>query len=100
MRQVLASLARTFTYSAALDQVSAEVFATQMQLSLKHNVRYIDGGWQTLVDGLRAAAEQAGVSIVSGTRVETVEHQDGRVQGVRGVGACAMAVQCWPLPSS
>jgi phytoene dehydrogenase-like protein len=83
VRQVLASLARTFTYSAALDQVSAEVFATQMQLSLKHNVRYIDGGWQTLVDGLRAAAEQAGVSIVSSTRVEAVERQDGRVQGVR-----------------
>ncbi|GAC1346913.1 MAG: FAD-dependent oxidoreductase [Ktedonobacteraceae bacterium] len=83
VRQVLASLARTFTYSAALDLVSAEVFATQMQLSLKHNVRYIDGGWQTLVDGLRTAAEQAGVCIVGGTRVQAVAHQHGHVQGVR-----------------
>ncbi len=83
VRQLLASIARTFTYTAALEHVSAEVFVTQMQLSLKHNVRYIDGGWQTLVDGLRRAAEQAGVHIVSSTRVEAVEHQDGHVQGTR-----------------
>ncbi len=83
VRQILASVARTSTYSAALDQVSVEVFITQMQLSLKHNVLYIDGGWQTLVHGLSRAAEQAGVRIMSGSRVEAVEHRDGRVQGVR-----------------
>ena len=27
----------------------------QLQLALAHDVRYLDGGWQTLVDGLRAA---------------------------------------------
>jgi phytoene dehydrogenase-like protein len=83
VRQVVASLARTFTYSAALDQVSTEVFATQMRLSLKHNVLYIDGGWQALIDGLRSAAERAGARIVTGVRVEAIECGDGRVQGVR-----------------
>lgn len=83
VRQVMAALARTFTYTAALDRVSAEVFVTQTQHSLKHNVLYIDGGWQSLIDGLRKAAEQTGVRIVSGTRVTAVDHKDGRVQGVR-----------------
>ena len=32
VRQLMASIARTIAYSAALDQVSAEVFATQIQL--------------------------------------------------------------------
>lgn len=40
-------------------------------LSLRENVRYLDGGWQTLVDGLRQAAEKAGVEIVGGARVTT-----------------------------
>ncbi|MBA3945211.1 MAG: NAD(P)/FAD-dependent oxidoreductase [Herpetosiphonaceae bacterium] len=83
LRQVLAALARTLTYSAALDQISAEVFVTQLQLSLKHNVLYIDGGWQMLVDGLRKVAQQAGVQIVRGARVEAIEEQGGRARGVR-----------------
>ncbi|GHO98166.1 dehydrogenase [Reticulibacter mediterranei] len=82
-RQFMTTFASTNVYSAALDQVSAEVLVHKLQLSLKHPVLYIDGGWQTLVDGLRAKAEQAGARIVSGTRVEAVEYQDGQVQGVR-----------------
>jgi len=73
----------TFVYSSALDLVSAEVFVIKTQLSLKNPVVYIDGGWQTLVSGLRKAAEQAGAHIMSGARVEGVEHQNGQVQGVR-----------------
>ncbi len=83
VREVLAANARTFVYSSALDLVSAEVFIKKTQLALKHPVLYIDGGWQVLVDGLRAAAEQAGAHIVPGTRVEAVDHRDGRVVGVR-----------------
>ena len=82
-REVIASTARTLTYTAALEQVSAEVFMVQIQHLLKKNVLYIDGGWQKLVDELRKAAEQAGVHIVSSTHVESVAYQDGRVEGVR-----------------
>jgi phytoene dehydrogenase-like protein len=82
-RQFMTTFACTNVYSAVLDQISAEVLVHKLQLSLKHPVLYIDGGWQTLVDGLRAKAEQAGARIVSGTRVETIEYQDGQVQGVR-----------------
>jgi phytoene dehydrogenase-like protein len=83
VRRIMAALARTFVYSAALDLVSAEVFVDKLQRSLKHPVHYIDGGWQTLVEGLRHAAEQAGTRIVRGTRVAAVEQDAGRACGVR-----------------
>jgi phytoene dehydrogenase-like protein len=82
-RQILASTARVFTYCSNLDLVSAEVFVKKLQLSLKHPVLYLDGGWQTLVDGLRQAAVQAGACIRSGSRVTAVVHQNGQVQGVQ-----------------
>lgn len=83
VREVMAANARTFVYSSALDLVSAEVFIKKAQISLKHPVLYLDGGWQVLVDGLRKAAEQAGARLVSGVRVEAVEQQKGQVIGVR-----------------
>jgi phytoene dehydrogenase-like protein len=83
VRQLMESTARGFVYSAALDLVSAEVFVTKLQLSLKHPVHYVGGGWQTLIEGLRRAAEQAGVRIVTGSHVASVEYQNGQVLGVR-----------------
>lgn len=83
LRRFMAALAHTFVYSAALDLVSADVFVDKLQRSLKHPIHYIDGGWQTLVDALRNTAEQAGAHVVSNTRVEAVEHQNGSVRGVR-----------------
>jgi phytoene dehydrogenase-like protein len=83
VRQLMASTAHVFVYSAALDLVSAEVFVSKLQLSLKHPVHYVEGGWQTLIEGLRRAAEQAGVRIVTGSRIGAVEYQHGRIQGVR-----------------
>jgi phytoene dehydrogenase-like protein len=103
-RQVLEAVARTLAYSAALDQVSAEVLATQMQLSLKRNVLYLDGGWQTLVEGLHRAATAAGVRIVTGARVETVLHAEGRATGVRLADGrterAAAVVLATPLPDA
>jgi phytoene dehydrogenase-like protein len=83
VRQLVSAVARTAVYSAALDQVSADVLIVKLQLQLKHGITYIDGGWQTLVDGLRRVAEQAGARSVSDTRVVAVEHQDGAVRRVR-----------------
>jgi phytoene dehydrogenase-like protein len=83
VRQLLAALAKTSVYSASLDLVSAEVFVDKLQRSLAHPVHYVDEGWQTLVDALRQVAEQAGARIATGIHVEAVEHQAGRVRGVR-----------------
>jgi phytoene dehydrogenase-like protein len=79
----MTAVARTFVYTTALDLVSAELFVEKLQRSLRHPVHYIDGGWQVLVDGLRAAAERAGARIVSNARVEAVDLEEGRARGVR-----------------
>lgn len=78
----LAANARTLVYSSALDLVSADVFIVKMQLTLKHPIVYLDGGWQTLVQNLRDAAEKAGAQIITGTRVEQVIHENGAATGV------------------
>jgi phytoene dehydrogenase-like protein len=83
VRQVMEATACTFVYSTALDLVSADAFIIKLQRALAHPVRYIDGGWQTLVDGLRQKAEQASVRIVRGVHVAAVAHEGGHVCGVR-----------------
>jgi phytoene dehydrogenase-like protein len=91
VRQFMDANARTAVYSDALDLVSTEVFITKMQLKLKSPIVYLDGGWQSLVNGLRNAAQQAGVQIFPGRRVEAVEQQAGRISGIRLAGGAAVA---------
>lgn len=83
VRRIFEALARTVVYSAMLDIVSAETFISRTQQILKNPIHYVDGGWQTIVDGLRDRAEQSGARIESGTGVEKVEPPAGRVQSVR-----------------
>ena len=83
LRRLMMALARTFVYSTALDLVSAELFVDKFQRSLRYPVHYVDGGWRTLVDGLRAAAERAGARIVSDAQIEGVELRGDHARGVR-----------------
>ena len=82
VRALVEALTRLSTYTNAPEHLSASVALEQLQLALAQNVDYLDGGWQVMVDGLRRAAETAGVHIESGRHVATVE-QDGWVRGVR-----------------
>jgi phytoene dehydrogenase-like protein len=105
LRLLMAALARTFVYTSALDLVSAEVFVDKLRRTLRHPVHYIDGGWQTLVEALRGAAERAGARIVSGTGVEAVEHSNSRARGVRlrdgsSVGASTVIIATRPQDAS
>jgi phytoene dehydrogenase-like protein len=83
LRRLMTALARTFVYSTALDLVSAELFVEKLQRALRHPVHYLHGGWRTLVDGLRAAAERAGARIVSNVQVESIEISNGHARSVR-----------------
>ena len=83
LRRLMTGLARTFVYSTALDLVSAELFVEKLQRALRHPVHYVDGGWGTLVDGLRGVAERAGARIVSNVQVESVEIGDDHARSVR-----------------
>jgi phytoene dehydrogenase-like protein len=47
-------LARVSTYSNAPELVSADMVVGQMQMAMSSGVRYLDGGWQVLVDRLVA----------------------------------------------
>lgn len=81
-RQTLRSLNRTLTYTNAPEIQSADQFILQGKTSYNSGVFYLDGGWQTLVDGLRETALAAGAKIITGQRVEAVEGEK-RVEGVR-----------------
>jgi phytoene dehydrogenase-like protein len=105
VHSLLAAFARTVSYSAALDFTSAQVFVDRVQTSLRHPVVYLDGGWQTLVDGTRRVAEQAGARIETGFRAVSVEHSGGSVRGVRledgnVLPAAAVVLACGPGAAS
>jgi phytoene dehydrogenase-like protein len=72
VRRLLSALARTFLYSPALEIASAEVFIERVQLALGRPVLYIDGGWQTIVEGLRSVAEAGGAAVRTTAGVEEI----------------------------
>ncbi len=90
-RQLVETLLRVSTYAADTRRLSAGTALAQLQRAMSASVRYLDGGWQTLVDQLRAAAEAAGVRIVTGARVVDVAYDEG-VREVRLADGTAWSV--------
>jgi phytoene dehydrogenase-like protein len=89
---VLRSVTRVGTYSNAFDHLSADAAITQLQMATTHGVLYLDGGWQTLVDGLRAVAAGRGVEIRTHATVGRVSAGDGVEVEVDGAPVHARAV--------
>lgn len=85
VRRLVQAFFRLGSYANDPERQSAGAALAQFQMALKEAVVYLDGGWQTLVEGLRAKAEAVGVKIHSGARVAKIEHdpQTSRVLGVR-----------------
>jgi phytoene dehydrogenase-like protein len=67
------ALVRLTSYVHAPDRMSAGAAVRQIQGALASGVLYLDGGWQQMVDALRARAEAAGVRIRTRARVAEVE---------------------------
>jgi hypothetical protein len=63
VRALLHAIVRLTTYTNAPDRLSAEVAIRQVQLGLGAGVRYLDGGWERLVDGLAGAVTASGGEI-------------------------------------
>ncbi|HYD47537.1 MAG TPA: NAD(P)/FAD-dependent oxidoreductase [Terriglobales bacterium] len=82
-RALVQALFRVSTYANAPKLQDAGTALHQLQLALSDGVLYLDGGWQTLVDGLRERAVSAGASLVTGARVAELEHRHGIVEAVR-----------------
>jgi phytoene dehydrogenase-like protein len=72
VRQFILAATRLATYSNAPEMLPVSIIAP----ILDARVLYLDGGWQTLVDGLRQVAQEAGAKIVTQARVMAVEHAD------------------------
>lgn len=82
VRSLLKTLLRLATYTDAPDTQSAAAAVSQFRQALFKEVIYLDGGWQTLVDGLREQAWTCGVEIRSGCAVSAVRTGPDGVVGV------------------
>jgi phytoene dehydrogenase-like protein len=82
VRQLLAATARVATYTNDPDRMSAGAALAQMQRALAGGVLYLHHGWQTLVDGLRRVAEDAGVRILERHPAVAIE-RSAAVRGLR-----------------
>jgi phytoene dehydrogenase-like protein len=76
VRALIGGLVRVTTYCADLDNLSADVGVAQLQLALG-GVRYVDGGWQSIVDLLAGRASQAGAAIRCDAAVSSVRRDAG-----------------------
>jgi phytoene dehydrogenase-like protein len=70
-RQLVLLLTRVASYSNAPDLISADVAIMQLQRAFSKGVRYLDGGWQHLVDTLAR-----GVPIDRATALKVTEDGD------------------------
>jgi phytoene dehydrogenase-like protein len=81
-RDVINMLVRVSMYADAPSLMSAGTSLATFQMVLRHNVRYLDGGWQSIVNALRATAQDRGVTLTGSAPVAEVLY-DGAVSGVR-----------------
>ncbi len=81
-RALVEALVRVSTYTNAPELLDASVAVGQLQGVFKHGVRYLHRGWQPLVDGLAAAATEAGATIEAGRKATRVVVDGGRARAV------------------
>lgn len=83
--QLVALMAiRTSTYCALPDRLSADVAVTALQAP---GVRYVDGGWQRLVDELSAGLEIVSASVLAAGEGEV--HSSAGIHHATGVAIAA-----------
>jgi phytoene dehydrogenase-like protein len=76
-RAAAAALVRVTTFVADQGALSADVAATQLKLGLAPGVRYLEGGWQSLVDALAAKARRAGATLRTRAGVRLLRNETG-----------------------
>ncbi|MGH2609702.1 MAG: protoporphyrinogen/coproporphyrinogen oxidase, partial [Tepidiformaceae bacterium] len=72
VRQLMEALFRVSSYANGPVVASAGAHLDQLRAASRRSVRYPDGGWQTIVNGLRQRAIDEGVSLKTGARVHAV----------------------------
>jgi phytoene dehydrogenase-like protein len=76
-RAAAAALVRVSTFVADHEQLSADVAATQLKIALAPGVRYLEGGWQSLVDALTRKAEAAGATLRTRAAARVLHQEAG-----------------------
>jgi phytoene dehydrogenase-like protein len=99
VRDLLLPLIRVTTFTNAPDLFDAGVAASQLQMAITTGVRYVDGGWGTVVRALVGEVEAAGGTVQSGWGVGAVRSDgwDASVE-VGGSELSARAVVLAGLP--
>ncbi len=87
--RVISALTRVATYAGDLDLVSGDAAVAQLQLALR-GVLYLDGGWQSLVEGLRATATSSRVRVLE---CEQATELHARADGTFEVRTSARTLQ-------
>ncbi|MEX0783642.1 MAG: FAD-dependent oxidoreductase [Dehalococcoidia bacterium] len=72
LRQLTEALFRVSSYANGPEVASAGAHLDQLRAASRRPVRYIDGGWQTIVDALRLRVAEAGVTVHTAARVDSV----------------------------
>jgi glycine/D-amino acid oxidase-like deaminating enzyme len=70
VQEFIRSIFRVSTYASDLSRLDARAALDQVALSRSHGVLYLDGGWQSMVEGLAARAISRGVEIRCGEHVK------------------------------
>jgi len=92
---VIEMLTRVTTFTNDPGRQSAGAAIRQLQLSLQ-NVLYLDGGWQTIADGLAHVALTAGADIRSAAHVAAVQPDGVHIADGSIVRASAVIIAAGP----
>jgi phytoene dehydrogenase-like protein len=79
VREFVEMLVRVSTYTHASDVFDAGAAASQLQLATGAGVRYVDGGWGSIVRSMVDTVERAGGEVRTGTAVRSISAVDGAV---------------------
>jgi phytoene dehydrogenase-like protein len=81
VRQFFYAMCRQWAYDDDMERLSAGYVLEQGQLA-GQGVRYVLGGWQTVIDSLQREAVRAGVVIAAGAEAAQIVHEQGAVTGI------------------
>jgi phytoene dehydrogenase-like protein len=82
VRASAGALIRVTTFVADHDALSADAAATQLKIGFRPGVRYLRGGWQSLVDALATRAESSGATVRTRSAVREL-HRDAQGWAVK-----------------
>ncbi len=93
IRAALTAMVRLTSLVHAPQAADARALLDQLRGALVRGALYLDGGWGTMIDGLRSACVGSGVGLRAGSRVASLDHDGAwRATLADGTGLAARAI--------